>query len=465
VLIIRQTRVLLSRSTQLSASGARTLPTLTTPITLLGSLVRPPYPAVQRQRRLQHPQFPPSRFVACLRGCLAALTFLLQATPYDYIVVGAGYGGIISADRLSEAGKKVLLIERGPPAFGESGGTYQAPWAKGTNVCSRSLSGPSEYSASFQYTKFDVPGLFESLFSDPNVFWWCKDVLVFAGCVVGGGSAINGGQVQFWFCRLESSGLTQFCSLYWLPASSDFSTARGWPSSWTNHQPYTDKVTARLPSTDHPSTDGKRYLEETYTIASQILKYGGYSNITINDNPNQKDHAYGYSAFSFIDGKRGGPVPTYLRTAKARSNFKLVVNTTATNVVRNGAAITGVRTDKGIYVLTSKGRVVLSAGVFGTSRILFQSGIGPTDMINIVKGNTEFGARLPASSQWINLPVGNNVQDNPSINLVFTHPSVNSYNNWATVFDSPPAADSAQYIKNRSGVLAGASPKYVPLLP
>lgn len=52
----------------------------------------------------------------------------------DYIVVGSGYGGIIAADRLTEAGKNVILIERGGPAFGENGGTYQADWAKGTNV-------------------------------------------------------------------------------------------------------------------------------------------------------------------------------------------------------------------------------------------------------------------------------------------------------------------------------------------
>ena len=36
----------------------------------------------------------------------------VSATPYDYIIVGAGAGGLVVADRLSEAGKKVLLIER-----------------------------------------------------------------------------------------------------------------------------------------------------------------------------------------------------------------------------------------------------------------------------------------------------------------------------------------------------------------
>ena len=85
--------------------------------------------------------------------------------------------------------------------------------------------------------------------------------------------------------------------LYWYPNSNDFSTSNGWPSGWQNYQPYLDDVTARLPSTDHPSTDGLRYLEQSFNVTQQLLEGQGYSQITINDNPNQKDHAYGYAAF------------------------------------------------------------------------------------------------------------------------------------------------------------------------
>ncbi|KAH9475934.1 substrate-specific activator of APC-dependent proteolysis [Psilocybe cubensis] len=359
----------------------------------------------------------------------ASSTPTVSAIPYDYIVVGGGAGGLIAADRLSEAGKKVLLLERGGPSLGATGGTYQPTWLKGTN-----------------FTKFDVPGLFETMFSDGNPFWWCKDVNVFAGCLLGGGTAING-------------------ALYWFPTYMDFSSAAGWPASWNNHGPYTAKLKAKLPGSDHPSTDGKRYLEQTYNVAAQLLNSQGYTNITINDNPDFKDHAYGYSTFAFANGKRAGTITPYYTTAVARPNLTYKQYTMVLNVVRNGSQILGVKTNdtslgpNGVIPLTSKGRVVLSAGSFGTPRILFRSGIGPSDMINLVKNDANAGPNLPPQSDWINLPVGYNVSDNPSINLVFTHPSVDAYENWAQVWTNPRPADAAQYIKDQSGVLAQASPR------
>ncbi|KAI0746657.1 cellobiose dehydrogenase [Daedaleopsis nitida] len=351
-------------------------------------------------------------------------------TPYDYIIVGAGPGGIIAADRLSEAGKKVLLLERGGPSTSQTGGTYYAPWTQDAKL-----------------TKFDVPGLFETMFTDSAPFWWCKaDINVFAGCLLGGGTSVNG-------------------ALYWLPADSDFSTANGWPSSWANHGPYTSKLKSRIPSTDHPSPDGKRYLTESADVVTQLLKAQGYSQATINDNPNFKDHVYGYSAFSFQDGMRAGPVATYFQTALKRSNLVYKDYTLVSQVVRNGSTITGVRTNDtslgvdGIVPLNPKGRVILSAGAFGTSRILFQSGIGPSDMIQMVQSNPTASKNLPPQSQWINLPVGQAVSDNPSINLVFTHPSVDAYDNWADVWADPRTADAQQYLQNRTGVFSGASPK------
>ncbi|KAF9525707.1 cellobiose dehydrogenase [Crepidotus variabilis] len=359
----------------------------------------------------------------------AGPTSTVPAVPYDYIVVGSGPGGLVTADRLSEAGKKVLLIERGGPSLGFTGGSYQPDWLKGTNL-----------------TKFDTPGLFETMFSDDNSFWWCKDITVFAGCLLGGGSAINGG-------------------LWWLPPDFDFSPNYGWPRSWANHLPYSAKLKARLPGTDTPSTDGKRYLMQSADVTAQLLKPAGYTNITINNSPNSKNRVYGYSTFGFLGGKRAGPIATYYKSAITRKNLSYKPNTMVLNVVRNGSTITGVKTSdnviggNGVIPLTPKGRVILSAGSFGTPRILFRSGIGPSDMVNLVKADPVAGPLLPPQQQWINLPVGHNVSDNPSINLVFTHPSIDAYDNWANVWSSPRPVDAEQYATNQSGVFAHASPR------
>lgn len=39
------------------------------------------------------------------------------------------------------------------------------------------------------------------------------------------------------------------------------------------------------------------------------------------------------------------------------------------------------------------------------------------------------------------------------------HPDIDAYDNWAPIFDNPRPADAAQYLKDQSGVFAGASPK------
>ncbi|KAG8688196.1 hypothetical protein FRC11_005887 [Ceratobasidium sp. 423] len=290
---------------------------------------------------------------------------VVTATPYDYIVVGAGASGIIVADRLSEAGKNVLLIER----------------------------------------------------------------------------------------------------LYWYPTDAEWATSNGWPSGWQTPNTALEKVKARLPSTDTPSTDGKRYLTQVYDVVKSILDKQNYSALAINSNPNAKDHVYGNPSYYVQGGKRTGPMGTYLKTAKARSNFKLLTNTKVLSLVRNGAQVTGVQTDNtsingnGVIQLTSKGRVILSAGPFGTAKILFGSGIGPSDQIAYFAADSTLSKYLPPSSQYISLPVGQNVKDNPSVNLVFTHPSVDSYDNWAPIWSTPRTADANQYVQSQSGVFAGSSPR------
>ena len=98
-----------------------------------------------------------------------------KAQTYEYIVVGGGAGGIPIADRLSEAGHKVLLIEKGPPSSGRWGGTMKPEWLDNTNL-----------------TRFDVPGLCNQIWHDSTGIA-CTDTDQMAGCVLGGGTAVNAG--------------------------------------------------------------------------------------------------------------------------------------------------------------------------------------------------------------------------------------------------------------------------------
>lgn len=106
---------------------------------------------------------------------LTALAVLFQSTvygqsctkvgtqTYDYIVIGTGAGGIPVADRLSEAGHSVLLVEKGPPSSGRWNGTMKPSWLSGTNL-----------------TRFDVPGLFNEIWADSNGIT-CDDLEVMSG--------------------------------------------------------------------------------------------------------------------------------------------------------------------------------------------------------------------------------------------------------------------------------------------
>jgi cellobiose dehydrogenase (acceptor) len=82
---------------------------------------------------------------------------------YDYVVIGSGAGGMPAASRLIEAGKTVLMIEKGPLSSGRWNGTMKPAWLEGTNL-----------------TRFDVPGLFNQIWADPTGVA-CEDYDIMAG--------------------------------------------------------------------------------------------------------------------------------------------------------------------------------------------------------------------------------------------------------------------------------------------
>ncbi|KAL4807494.1 hypothetical protein BDV18DRAFT_135433 [Aspergillus unguis] len=353
-------------------------------------------------------------------------------SQYDYVIVGSGPAGMVLADRLSATGAKTLLIEKGPPSIGLWGGTVGPDWLKGSNL-----------------TRFDVPGLCNEIWVD-SAGIACPDNDQMAGCLVGGGTAVNSG-------------------LWWKPYSKDFD--EGFPEGWKHDDlvPSINKVFSRIPGTITPSMDNKLYLQEGPYVLINGLMANGWEFTSFNDSPEKKLKSVGHSPYMFSNGQRNGPMATYLLDASQRPNFDMWVNTVVRRVVRDQGVVTGVELEpfdeggyEGTLNVTTGGKVILSAGAFGTPKILFRSGIGPEDQLSVVNGSKTDGDTMISENQWINLPVGENLMDHPNTEIVIQHPAIDFYDYYGA-YKNPIAEDKNSYLTNRTGPLAQAAPNVNPV--
>ncbi|CAN8106388.1 unnamed protein product [Discula destructiva] len=358
-----------------------------------------------------------------------------NTTTYDYVIVGGGAGGLPMADRLSEAGHSVLLLEKGPPSTGRWGGTMGPDWLQGTNL-----------------TRFDVPGLCNEIWVDSTGVA-CTDTDQMAGCVLGGGTAVNAG-------------------LWWKPNPLDWDEnfPAGWHAQDSGVIDATNRAFQRITGTWRPSMNGQLYLQQGYSMLAGGLDSSGWKYVVANDSPDQKNRTYAHTNYMFSGGERGGPLATYLATAAARKKFTMWTNTAANRIVRNGSHATGVEVSctagsgySGTVNLTpNTGRVIVSAGTFGSPKLLFRSGIGPTDQLTVVKGSSE-GATMIAESDWINLPIGYNLVEQMNTDVIITHPDVVFYDFYAA-WTNPITADKNSYLNSRTGILAQAAPNIGPMM-
>ncbi|KAJ8123784.1 hypothetical protein ONZ43_g345 [Nemania bipapillata] len=352
---------------------------------------------------------------------------------FDYIIIGGGAGGIPVADRLSEKGYSVLLLEKGPASLGMWGGNMKPLWLEKTDL-----------------TRFDVPGLCNQIWVD-SAGVACKDTDQMAGCVLGGGTAVNAG-------------------LWWKANPKDWD--ENFPAGWhdADLKAATQKVFQRIPGTTKPSVDGQVYLSQGVNLLSLALKAGGWTGLDVpNNSPGAKNRTFGPTTYMFAGGERAGPMATYLKTAAERDNFQLWMNTPARRALRTGGTITGVELDctvgKDKYgtvaVTPGTGRVIVSAGTFGSAKFLMRSGIGPQDQLEVVKSSKD-GPSMIASDSWINLPVGYNLVDHVNTDTFITHPDVVFYD-FYEAWTSPIPSDRSAYLSKRSGILAQSAPNIGPV--
>lgn len=372
------------------------------------------------------------------------------------VIVGSGPAGLVLADRLSAANASVLLLERGPPSFGrwmpESAQLLSEPdaipepnwrpgWLNGTNL-----------------TRFDVPGLAQRIYSD-GVNVNCTDVVgpLTAGCVLGGGMAVN-------------------AALWWRPPAAEWDENFGGVPGWSSADMAApvERVFSRIPGTDRTSTDGafaSPGYDGGWAVVADALRAGNWSEVRANTDPDAKNRTFSYPTFFIADGQRGGPQATYLVSANQRPHFRMVLNTMVRRVVREGARITGVEVEPaatgaldvsnpglcaGVVSVTAQtGRVILSGGYFGTAKMLLRSGIGPEDQLQVVQNVGEVGVD---EADWIRLPVGQGLRDHTVTALEIKHPAIPRYDfSSDAAYNSPPQEQVDAYLANRTGMCKSLS--------
>jgi cellobiose dehydrogenase (acceptor) len=297
-------------------------------------------------------------------------------------------------------------------------------WLEGTNL-----------------SRVDVPGLYKSIFADPNGLMCSSSVVAaYGGCNIGGSSSINAG-------------------LFFEPPASDYDLyfPDGWKSADMKNA--TKRLYAKQPSTNITSQDGIRYLQTGHDAARKWIVDGlGFSDVDINAAADQKTQVFGYPIFDYSNGQRGGPVINYLQDALKSGNLTLQSGVQVVRVARNAcdaegvtALVNGVET---LIKLKPNGQVILSAGAIASPGLLMHSGIGDPNTLTTIAAAGKLAANL-TSNQWINnTAVGAELFDNPNTFIELSGDSIQSY---TYSYSDPVKVDADMYVANRTGPYTFAS--------
>ncbi|KAI0720537.1 alcohol oxidase [Cerioporus squamosus] len=311
-------------------------------------------------------------------------------TSYDIIIIGAGAGGAVMANRLTEdASTRVLLIEAG-----------------GSDFMNINISVPG-LSSTLTHSKFDW-----NFTTTPQIGLNNRTVAYPRGFVLGGSTATN----QMIFCRGTKDDWSRFANV-----SGD----DGW--TWEKLLPFILKVDNMTAPTDGHNTTGQfnpalhntsgvvdisvpgvsLAIDQRGLNASQELS----SEFPFNLDYNSGDTiGFSWTQSTIHDGRRVTSATSYLAQALNRSNLDILVNTRVTKLVPVGE-VSGKPDMRGVqfaqsangtvYTLHAAKEVILSAGSVKSPHILMLSGIG--DVAHLSSFNI---------TPLVDLPViGTNLQD------------------------------------------------------
>ncbi len=331
---------------------------------------------------------------------------------FDYIIVGAGSAGCVLANRLTQDGRRrVLLIEAGgshrrlfvtmPAGLGEVFYDPKVNWCFETEP-DQQMAGRSDY--------------------------WPR------GKVLGGSSSINGmvyirGQREDFddWARLGNPGWGYEDVLPYFKMSEDNDAGadawRGAGGPW------------------QISSIRGRHHRATQLAMESALAYGASPNPDFNG---ERQEGVGLYQFSFRNGRRTSSATAFLDPARRRPNLKVLSNTLTLAVEFEGRRAVGVRyrsRDGVVRTARARREVVVSAGAVSSPLLLQRSGIGPAALLKL------HGVPVVCDSPQ----VGENLQDHVFTGFTFrtSIPTMNRrFNNWPSLI-----AAGLQYLTTHTGPL------------
>lgn len=266
----------------------------------------------------------------------------------DYVVVGGGSSGCVMAHRLTMAGKKVLLLEDGPP---DNSLFIQIP---ATFVRVIGTQRTVTYA------------------SDPQQGVNGRISYVPQGRTLGGGSSVNAmlyirGQRQD-YEDWEQQGCTGW----------------GWDKVLSAFRKAENNM--RL-SDEYHGNDGPLHVSDTrfrHPLSLAFVKAAQQCGLKYNDDFNGEDQAgVGFYHTTTFNGQRGSTATTYLAAVKDKPNLEIQTGCYVRKLNFDAdKRITGVEykdANGTIQTVSVSEEVILCAGALSTPKILMLSGIGPSE--------------------------------------------------------------------------------------